>query len=59
MLLFFTLKAIVLVLNYVIINEFSVCHSFLLTVTHHCKTCTPVVDMLQIMHCHRRGPVVK
>ena len=30
MLLFFTLKAIVLVLNYVIINEFSVCHSFLL-----------------------------
>ena len=30
MLLFFTLKSIVLILNYVIINEFSVCHSFLI-----------------------------
>ena len=30
LLLFFTLKSIVLILNYVIINEFSVCHSFLL-----------------------------
>ena len=30
MLLFFTFKSIVLVLNYVIVNEFSVCHSFLL-----------------------------